>query len=118
MPRRLNGRSPTPTLLLGLVVTLAIVLAYSWYISGQITMLRALQTDLTDRNRRESLQLLRIQNDLNQLALAMRDMLDPDEAYPLVAWVSQFERIRADLDDAIAQQTSVSVGRRTPEQAQ
>lgn len=116
--RRLKGRSPTATLLLGLIVTLAMVLAYSWYISRQITGLRALQTDLTDRNRRESLQLLRIQNDLNQLALAMRDMLDPEEAYPLVAWQSQFERIRADLDDAIAQQAEVAVGRRTPEQSQ
>lgn len=116
--RRLKGRSPTATLLLGLIVTLAMVLAYSWYISRQITGLRALQTDLTDRNRRESLQLLRIQNDLNQLALAMRDMLDPEEAYPLVAWQSQFERIRADLDDAIARQAEVAVGRRTPEQSQ
>ena len=47
------------------------VVAYSWYISRQISGLRRLQTELTDRNRRESLQLLRIQNDLNQLGLAM-----------------------------------------------
>ena len=45
----------------------------------QISRLRTLQTDLADRNRRDSLQLLRIQNDLNSLALAMRDMLDNDE---------------------------------------
>ena len=110
-------RSPTALLLLGLVVTLATVLAYSWYISGQIAGLRQLQTDLTDRNRRDSLQLLRIQGDLNQLALAMRDMLDPDEQYPVQAWSSQFERIRADLDAALAQQESVAVTRRTPEQS-
>lgn len=111
-------RSPTVTLLIGLVVTLATVLAYSFYISRQITGLRAMQTDLTDRNRRESLQLLRIQNDLNQLALAMRDMLDPEESYPLVAWSSQFDRIRTDLDDALARQAATALGRRTPEQAQ
>lgn len=110
-------RSPTALLLLGLVVTLATVLAYSWYISGQIAGLRQLQTDLTDRNRRDSLQLLRIQGDLNQLALAMRDMLDPDEQYPVQAWSSQFERIRTDLDAALAQQESVAVTRRTPEQS-
>jgi signal transduction histidine kinase len=98
-------------------VTLATVLAYSWYISRQITGLRQLQTDLTDRNRRDSLQLLRIQGDLNQLALAMRDMLDPDETYPVVAWSSQFDRIRTDLDDALKQQESVAVARRTPEQS-
>lgn len=104
-------------LLLGLVITLATVLAYSWYISRQIGGLRQLQTELTDRNRRDSLQLLRIQGDLNQLALAMRDMLDPDENYPLIAWQSQFERIKTDLDDALKQQEAVAVARRTPEQS-
>lgn len=117
MSSRFAVRSPTATLLLGLVVTLATVLAYSWYISRQISGLRQMQTDLTDRNRRDSLQLLRIQGDLNQLALAMRDMLDPDETYPVVAWASQFDRIRADLDDALGQQEVVAVARRTPEQS-
>ena len=98
---RTRERSPATALLLGLIITLATVVAYSWYISGQISGLRRLQTELTDRNRRDSLQLLRIQNDLNQLGLAMRDMLDGDEPYPLTAWSSQFERIRTDLDDAL-----------------
>ncbi|HEU4694205.1 MAG TPA: ATP-binding protein [Vicinamibacterales bacterium] len=111
-----SSRSPTTALLLGLVITLATVVAYSWYISGQISGLRRLQTDLTDRNRRDSLQLLRIQNDLNQLALAMRDMLDQTEPYPLTAWSTQFERIRLDLDDALKQQGEVALARQTPEQ--
>src|SRR5262245_5126800 len=101
---RAQRRSPTTALLLGLIITLATVVVYSWYISGQISGLRRLQTELTDRNRRDSLQLLRIQNDLNQLALAMRDMLDAAEPYPLTAWSTQFERIRLDLDDALKQQ--------------
>jgi signal transduction histidine kinase len=115
--RALHG-SPTTALLTGLILTLTMVVAYSWYISGQISGLRRLQTDLTDRNRRESLQLLRIQNDLHQLGLAMRDMLDSGEPYPLTAWSAQFERIRADLDDALARQEEVAVARRTPEQTQ
>jgi len=98
------------------VITLATVVTYSWYISGQISGLRRLQTDLTDRNRRDSLQLLRIQNDLNQLALAMRDMLDASEPYPLTAWSAQFDRIRLDLDDALKQQGEVALARQTPEQ--
>jgi len=114
---RVARRTPTAALLLGLVVTLATVLVYSFYISRQITGLRQLQTELTDRNRRDSLQLLRIQGDLNQLALAMRDMLDPDETYPISAWSSQFDRIRADLDDALRLQEGVTVARRTPEQS-
>jgi signal transduction histidine kinase len=115
---RTPGRSPTTALLLGLIITLATVVSYSWYISGHISGLRRLQTELTDRNRRDSLQLLRIQNDLNQLGLAMRDMLDADEPYPLTAWSSQFERIRGDLDDALKRQGEVALARQTPEQRQ
>jgi signal transduction histidine kinase len=113
-----SSRSPTPALLFGLVITLATVVAYSWYISGQISGLRRLQTDLTDRSRRDSLQLLRIQNDLNQLALAMRDMLDATEPYPLTAWSAQFDRIRLDLGEALKQQGEVALARQTPEQRQ
>jgi signal transduction histidine kinase len=116
VPVRAHGRSPATALLLGLVITLATVVAYSWYISGQISGLRQLQTDLTDRNRRDSLQLLRIQDDLNQLGLAMRDMLDGDQPYPLIAWSAQFDRIRASLNHALATQEQVAVARRTPEQ--
>ncbi len=83
---RSSGRSPTGALLLGLIVTLAAVVAYSWYITVQISGLRQLQSNIADRNRKDSLQLLRIQNDLNQLALSMRDMLDNDQPYPLTAW--------------------------------
>ena len=110
------GRSPTTALLFGLIITLATVVAYSWYISQQISGLRRLQTDLTDRNRRDSLQLLRIQNDLNQIGLAMRDMLDSGEPYPLTAWSDQFARIRTDLDDALMRQGEVAVAQQTPEQ--
>jgi len=110
------GRSPTTALLFGLIITLVTVVAYSYYISQQISGLRRLQTDLTDRNRRDSLQLLRIQNDLNQLGLAMRDMLDSGEPYPLTAWSDQFARIRTDLDDALKRQGEVALAQQTPEQ--
>ena len=111
-----HGRSPTPALLFGFIITLAVVAANSWYLSRQVTRLSDLQSDLADRNRRDSLQLLRIQNDLNQLGLAMRDMLDREGSYPLAAWAAQFDRIRTDLDDALRRQEEVSVTRRTPEQ--
>ncbi len=113
-----SGRSPTPGLFVGLIITLAAVVAYSWYITVQISGLRQLQNDLAGRNRKDSLQLLRIQNDLNSLALAMRDMLDNDEPYPLTAWSAQFERIRADLDDALKLEEQFALAQRTPEQRQ
>ena len=112
-----DSRSPTPALLLGLIVTLGAVIGVSWYVTRQLSGLRALQTDLTDRNRTDSLQLLRIQNDLNSLGLAMRDMLDAEEPYPLTAWKAQFERIRGDLESALAREAEVATARRTPEQS-
>jgi signal transduction histidine kinase len=110
-------RSPTPGLLLGLTVTLAAVIAYSGYITWQIGGLRKLQSELIDRNRKDSLQLLRIQNDLNLLAVAMRDMIDNDEPYPLTAWSAQFQRIRTDLDDAMRLEAALAPMSRTQEQS-
>jgi signal transduction histidine kinase len=117
--RRLAPRpSPTFGLFLGLVITLAAVVAYSWYITRQISGLREMQNNLVARNRKDSLQLLRIQNDLNLLGLAMRDMLDSDEPYALTAWSAQFQRIREDLDDALRLEEQVAIAGRTPEQRQ
>ena len=110
-------RSPTLGLLLGLFVTLAAVVAYSAYITWQVAGLRKLQAELIDRNRKDSLQLLRIQNDLNLLAVAMRDMLDNDEPYPLTAWSAQFQRIRTDLDDAMRLESTLAPAGRTSEQS-
>jgi signal transduction histidine kinase len=114
----IKGHSPTLGLFLGLVITLAAVVAYSWYITRQISGLRQLQNDFAGRSRKDSLQLLRIQNDLNSLALGMRDMLDNDEPYPLTAWSAQFQRIREDLDDALRLEEQFRVTARTPEQRQ
>jgi signal transduction histidine kinase len=110
-------RSPTLGLLLGLLITLSAVVAYSAYITWQIIGLRHLQTEMVDRNRKDSLQLLRIQNDLSQLAVSMRDMVSGDEPYPLTAWSSQFQRIRTDLDDALRLEAGLAPAGRTPEQS-
>jgi signal transduction histidine kinase len=117
-PTPAQTRSPTTALLLGLVITLAAVVAYSWYITREIAGLRELQSGLADRNRKDSLQLLRIQNDLNSVALAMRDMLDGGQPYPLTAWAAQFQRLRTDLDDALAREAQVAPASRTVDQRQ
>jgi signal transduction histidine kinase len=112
------GTQPGPArrLYLGLVVTILAVLAYGAYITVQFAGLRRLQSELVDRNRKDSLQLLRIQNDLNSLGLAMRDMLDASEPYPLAAWNSQFDRIRTDLEDALQQEAPLAEAAPTSEQ--
>ena len=111
----MTSRSPTYRLLAGLLVTLLAVGVYSGYTVIQLRSLRRLQSGTIDRNRRDSLLLLRIQNSLNSLALDMRDMLDTDvsdaEHYPLTAWQPQFRRIRADLEDALAREENVATER-------
>lgn len=108
------SRSPTPRLLIGLAGTLLAVALFSWYSLKQVSMLRLLQTDTIDRNRKDSLQLLRIQNDLHTLGLALRDMADKQEGYELQAWRGEFNRIRYDLQDALSRESKLSS--RPPEQ--
>lgn len=106
--------SPTGRLLAGLAVTLAAVGVFSFYTLYQIRGLEDLQAQTVDRNRKDTLQLLRIQNDLNALAIAMRDMLYGDEPYPIVAWKQQFDRTRADLDDAFRLEAQLAPVHRDP----
>jgi signal transduction histidine kinase len=118
--RAIDAWSPTRGLLLGMVITLAAVAADSYYVTRQIGRLRVLQSGLADRSRKDSLQLLRVQSDLNSLGLAMRDMLDTDAGatYPLAAWSTPLNRIRRDLADALRREEELAVGSRTPEQRQ
>lgn len=103
-------------LLAGLAIILSGAIIYSAYTAWQIRDLRRMQTGMVDRNRTDSLLLLRIQNDLNALGLAMRDMLESSEPYPLSAWESQFHRIRIDLEDGLKRESQVAPASRTVDQ--
>ncbi len=98
------------------MITLIAVGVYSGYTIVQLQSLRRLQSGTIDRNRLDSLLLLRIQNGLNSVALAMRDMLDTEAAdvsrYPITAWQPQFRRLRDDLEDALARESSVADAQR------
>jgi hypothetical protein len=84
--------SPTPRLLIGIAATLLTVAVFSLWSLQQLSGLRDLQTNIIDRNRRESLQLIRIQNDLNVLGLAMRDMVEDRDGYGMQAWRGERNR--------------------------
>src|SRR5690606_30355530 len=103
-------------LLAGLAVISIAVALFSAYSLLQISGLRELQLEAIDRNRRDSLQLLRIQNNLQNLALSMRDMAEGSSPYPISAWTAEFERTRVDLDDALALEQELAPTVRTEQQ--
>src|SRR5258706_140736 len=102
------SRSPAIRLLAGLAVTLTAGAVYFRVTIVELHNLQSLQSGIIDRNRTDSLLLLRIQNNLNGLGITMRDMLDSTEAYPLGAFRAQFRRIRDDLDDAFTREQPLS----------
>src|SRR5438477_11286284 len=112
----MSPSSPTRPLLVGLAITLLAVAVFSWYALSQIQVVRGLQTHTIDRNRQDSLQLLRIQNNFHSLALAMRDMVEESEPYPLDSWKIQFDRIRFDLEDALNIEARITPASRRPDQ--
>jgi signal transduction histidine kinase len=113
---RAATQSPTVRLLVGLIVTMLAVAFYSWYTLSQLHGLRELQTTIIDRNRRDSLQLLRMQNDLSQIGLALRDMSEGSEPYGLIAYRNELADKRADLEDALQTERRFSPVNRTPQQ--
>jgi signal transduction histidine kinase len=100
--------SPTPRLLAGLAATLVAIALFSWYTLRQIEGLRLLQTETVERNRKDSLQLLRIQSNLNSLGLAIRDVVEGRQGYPIPAYRSEFDRIRFDLNDALQKESQLA----------
>ena len=109
-------KSPTARLLVGLLITLLAVGVYSWFTLMQLNVLRNLQTSTIDRNRRDSLQLLRMQNDLSQLGLALRDMAEGSSPYGILAYRNELAGRRSDLDDALKIERQGSPQARRPEQ--
>ena len=109
-------KSPTIPLVAGLAFTLLVIGGYAFYTLRSVGRMREVQTSIVDRNRMGSLQLIRIQNELNSLGLSMRDMLDESQRYPLEAWAAPLSRVRENLDDAIAREALLSQGIRSPQQ--
>jgi signal transduction histidine kinase len=104
--------SPAIRLVAGLVVSLLTIAGVGFYTAHEIRQLRDEQTAISERNRKDSLQLLRIQNNLATLATSMRDMADRTEPYPLVAWRQTFDRLRADLGQALALEQTLAPAER------
>jgi signal transduction histidine kinase len=100
MPGSPPARSPWRTLAAGVAVGVCTIAGIGAYTYTEVRRLRDEQTAISERNRKDALQLLRIQNDLASLAVLMRDMVDRTEPYPLSGWQPAFERVRQDLAQA------------------
>jgi len=94
-------RLPHNRLLAGLAVMLALVLGLGLYAAGQVLALRHFQRDVLERNRKDTLQLLRMQQDAYALAVSVHDMVGNVPRKPISIWGLEFRRLRLDLNQAL-----------------
>jgi signal transduction histidine kinase len=93
--------SPSRRLWLGLCVTLAIFVIFASYTIREIRWLQDFQVNVVQRNRKASLQLLRLQDDTYQLAVSLRDMTLPESRYPIFYWKGKFSGLHADMNERL-----------------
>jgi len=93
--------SPSTRLWIGLYVILSIFIVFAVYTVRQIHWLEDFQANVVQKNRKASLQLLRLQNDASSLAISLRDMALAQSGYPIRDWQAEFTRLREDMDNAV-----------------
>jgi signal transduction histidine kinase len=94
--------SPLTRLWLGLCIILSIFVFFAYYTARQIRWLEDFQVNVVQRNRKASLQLLRLQNDAYELGISLRDMSLQHLQYPIHDWKPEFNRLRNDMENALA----------------
>lgn len=108
LPDTATPRRPVTWLVLGVLMAAAMVVAASLYARAEVRRLRDEQVALTERLRLDTLQLIRIDNNVTTIGDTLRDMNDRSEPYPLVAWQQTFERLQVDLDQALARERELA----------
>lgn len=109
-------KSPTVRLLIGLLVTLVAVAGFSSYSLYQLHGLRQLQTGAIDANRHDSLLLLRIQNDVSNIGLRLRDMMQAPASRSIARYRADFTAMEEDLLRALALEAELHPYTRSAEQ--
>jgi len=104
-------------LVLGVLMAALMVVTASIYARIEVRRLRDEQVTLTERLRLDTLQLIRIDNNVATIEDTLRDMTDRSEPYPLLAWQQTFERLRVDLDQALARERALAPVARSAAQA-
>lgn len=94
--------SPSRRLWFGLGVTLVIFVIFGAYTIQKIRWLQDYQVNVVQRNRKDSLQLLGMQDDTYQLAVSLRDMTLPESRYPIYYWRGKFSALHEDMNERLA----------------
>ncbi len=92
--------SPSTRLWIGLCIILSIFLVFVVYSSQQIRWLEDFQVNVVQRNRKDALQLSRLQNDVYGLAISLRDLELSKSRYPIRDWEPEVTRLRKDMENA------------------
>src|SRR6266567_3655675 len=101
--------SPSARLWVGLCIILSIFVVFAAYTIHEIRWLEDFQVNVVQKNRKASLELLRLQDNAYLLAISMRDMALGHSHYPILEWRSEFNRIREDMNDASKQEREFAV---------
>jgi signal transduction histidine kinase len=101
--------SPSTRLWIGLCVTLSIFAVFGFYTIQKMRGLEDFQANVVEKNRKSSLQLLRLQDDVHFLAVSLRDMTLPESRYPIFYWRGEFTRVRQDTNQALALEAQYAV---------
>lgn len=93
--------SPSTRLWVGLCITLSIFGVFAIYANHEVRWLEDFQTNVVQRNRLASLQLLRLQEHAYYLATSLRDMTLPESRYPIGYWRGEYTRVREEMKRAL-----------------
>ena len=101
--------SPSRRLWFGLGVTLVIFVIFAAYTMHEIRWLQQFQVNVVQRNRKASLQLLGLHDDIYQIAVSLRDMTLPESRYPIYYWRGRFSDLRQDMNKRLALEAQYAV---------
>ncbi|MCL5005306.1 MAG: ATP-binding protein [Acidobacteria bacterium] len=92
--------SPSARLWVGLCIIFSIFLIFVIHGGRQIRWLENFQTNVVQKNRKASLQLLRLQNDAYLLGISFRNLALSKNRYSILDWKPEFTRLRHDMENA------------------
>lgn len=101
--------SPSARLWAGLCIILSTFIVFAGYTIHEIRWLEDFQVNVVQKNRKASIQLERLQSDAYLLAISMRDMASGESRYPIMDWRAEFDRLRADMVNASAEESRYAV---------